>query len=414
MLTREEAKIKIANIIKNSSPVQTGASLGTIRPGEKFNVYNVNIDYLVPNVLNDRIAMIAREFEAENGRQLSFNNENDIEFVFGTIERENIKANEKTLKDLAKKGQEEYGVITNDGIVISGNRRTTLLRKLWKGEAIKYGQNPENFKYLKCIILDDTFDQKEIAAFETLTQLGKDKQLDYNRINLYIKVDNLFSHGYNYQQIANYMSAMSAKDIKDMHELYKFMCDYLDKIDKPNRFTLLDGLEDQMINTCAFFRKLDNKTYEANWDYTDMDVSNFKLVCYDYLRSHYEGKEYRDVLLGKVNKNKANGVFTDKKVWENFYNRHNQIMDSHLDKLKNENDWKLLGKSSFTTSLKSAERELEDVVQAKNTKDLIKTIDNKLNSLETLLVDIDSLDEDEYGLLKDINKRIYEILKDYK
>ena len=29
------------------------------------------------------------------------------------------------------------------------------------------------------------------------------------------------------------------------------------------------------------FKKLDNKTYDADWEYDDNDVNDFKLVCYE-------------------------------------------------------------------------------------------------------------------------------------
>ncbi len=414
MISRAEAKELIKKYIAVNSPIQTGATLGTIRPNTTFNVYNIPIEYLVPNVMNDRIAMRIREYEVQNSGELSFDNETDIEYVYKTIEDENKNENQHTLEDLAKKGQEEFGVITCDGIVVSGNRRVTLLRKLWQGEAHNYNQLCDKFKCFKCIVLDETYTKKEILALETITQMGKDKQVDYNRINLYIKVDNLFKAGYGYKQIKDYMGMKKESDVKDMHDLYKFMCEYLETIGKANHFSLLDGLEDQMKNTLAFFKKLDNKRYDADWDYDDNDVNDFKLVCYDYLRAHYEGKEYRDVLLGKVNKYKGNGVFTNKKIWERFLTRHNKIIEAHEDKLITENDWKTLGKTQFKSTLSSAEHDLKEILQNKNAKDIISAIDQKVDSLENLIDKCNELDEEDVEKLKNINKRIYYIFKDFK
>ncbi len=414
MITRIEAKELIKKYMAANNPIQTGATLGTIRPNTTFDVYNIPIEYLVPNVMNDRIAMRIREYEEDNNRKLSFENETDIEYIYKTIEDENKSDNQHTLEDLAKKGQEEFGVITCDGIVVSGNRRATLLRKLWQGEATKYNQPCDKFKCLKCIVLDETYTEKEILALETITQMGKDKQVDYNRINLYIKVDNLFRAGYGYKQIKDYMGMKKESDVKDMHDLYKFMCEYLENIGKANHFSLLDGLEDQMIKTSTFFKKLDNKTYDADWEYDDNDVNDFKLVCYDYLRAHYEGKEYRDVLLGKVNKNKGNGVFTNKRIWYKFLTRHNSIIEAHEDKLITENDWKMLGKTQFKSILSAAEHDLKDILQNKNAKDLISAIDQKVDSLETLIDACNELDEEDVEKLQSINKRIYNIFREFK
>lgn len=414
MISRIEAKELIKRYITANEPIQTGATLGAIRPNTTFNVYNIPIEFLVPNVMNDRIAMRIREYEEENNRKLNFENETDIEYIYKTLEDENQSDNQHTLEDLAKKGQEEFGVITCDGIVVSGNRRVTLLRKLWQGEASKYHQPFDKFKCLKCIVLDDTYTEKEILALETITQMGKDKQVDYNRINLYIKVDNLFKAGYGYKQIRDYMGIKKESEVKEMHDLYKFMCEYLENIGKANYFSLLDGLEDQIMKTSTFFKKLDNKTYDADWEYDDNDVNEFKLVCYDYLRAHYEGKEYRDVLLGKVNKNKGNGVFTNKKVWARFLKRHNDTIEAHEEKLITEEDWKMLGKSQFKSILNSAKNDLNDILQNKNAKDLIFAIDQKVDSLETIIESFDELDKDDVEKLKKINKRIYNICREFR
>ena len=414
MITRIEAKKLIFKYIQTNEPVQTGASLGTIRPGKKYDVYNIPLAYLVPNVLNDRIAMRIREYESEIGRKLSFDIEEDIEYVYKTIFDENKKENEHTLRDLALKGQEENAVITCDGIVVSGNRRLTLLRKLYNGEVNNLNRPTDEFGFLKCIVLDESFTTKEVQALETITQMGKDKQVDYNRINLYIKVDNLANAGYNYNKIKEYMGLKNEKEASQMHELYKFMCQYLENIGKLNHFSLLDGLEDQMIKTYTFFKHLDNKAYDANWDYTENDVADFKMVCYDYLRAHYEGKEYRDVLLGKVNKNKGDGVFTDQSVWKKFLERHNNIIDSHVERLITEDDWKNLGSNQFASNLASASKSLYDIHQNKSAKDLIDVIDQKVNMLETIVLNLNELDSTDLDTLKNINKRIYNLCKDFK
>jgi hypothetical protein len=113
MLSRAEAKIKIQECLKNN-PIRTGVKL-PIRPGETFDVYKIPIEYLVPNLANDRIAWKIREFEAINNRKLSYESEEDINYVYELIEGEHPRENDKTLRDIAQKGQQLNGVITNDG-----------------------------------------------------------------------------------------------------------------------------------------------------------------------------------------------------------------------------------------------------------------------------------------------------------
>lgn len=59
-ITREEAREKIKKIISEQTPIKTGQTL-PIRSGTTFNVYLIPIEYLAPNVLNDRITWKIRE-----------------------------------------------------------------------------------------------------------------------------------------------------------------------------------------------------------------------------------------------------------------------------------------------------------------------------------------------------------------
>lgn len=337
-IVEKKQKKKFLKYINNHQPIKTGVKL-PIKIGETFKVYRIPLEYLVPNVLNDRIAWKIREFEAENGRKLSVENETDINYVYKLIEEEHTNENEKTLKDIALKGQQQHGVITNNGIIIDGNRRATIIRSLFSGRAKDYNKNVEEFRYFETIVLSDDISTEEIMALETSLQIGEDAKVNYNSINIYIKIDNLIKAGYNISQISQYMN-VEENEIKSKVGIFELMNVYLNAIGKPDHFTLLDGLEDQFINTNTIFKKLDSKTYDAKWEYSLTDVNNFKEVVFDYLRSKYEGKEFRDVLLGKPNK--TNGVFIDETLWKDFYKRHQDLISGAT--LENESDWKMLDK----------------------------------------------------------------------
>lgn len=213
MITRAEAKAKIAEIITTQKPIKTGQTL-PIRKGMTFEVYKIPLAYLVPNILNDRITWKIREYEAANGRALSIESDDDVAYLYSLILNEHPADNERTKADLAKNGQQVDGVITNEGIIIDGNRRATLLRALFNGEADKYGQSVEDFRYFNAIVLPGDIDGKEIMALETMLQIGADKPVEYNRICLYIKVDNLLKAGYTYPQIKQYMGLKTDKEVE--------------------------------------------------------------------------------------------------------------------------------------------------------------------------------------------------------
>lgn len=409
-ITREEARGKIKKIISEQTPIKTGQTL-PIRSGTTFNVYLIPIEYLAPNVLNDRITWKIREWEAENGRKLSPNNQEDVEYVYDLIEKESPKDNDNTMKDLADKGQQVDGIITKEGIIIDGNRRATLLRKLFRGAASKYNKNLEDFRFFKAIVLSEDIDDKEIMALETRIQIGEDKKLDYNPICLYIKVDNLSKADYNDRQIANYMNCKES-DVKERREIFKLMEEYLESIGKPNHYTLLEGLEDQFINTKTVFKRLDNGTYATydSWEYTDEDVANFKQVCYDYMRAKFEGKKYRDILIGRPNK--TNGVFIKKDIWEKFYENHESIIENNDP--QNEKDWEILGKKQFVANLKDASQKLEEILVEKDVSSLINTIQLKVRSLIECIDKKNDMSDEDLETLKQVNSDLWKIIKEFK
>lgn len=407
--TREQAKEQIETILKEKDPIKTGVTL-PIRPGETFKVYRIPIDYLAPNILNDRISWRIREYEAEIGRKLSNENEQDIEYIFKKLEDENTKQNANTEKDLANKGQQVDGIITKTGIIIDGNRRATLLRKLFKGDAAKYHKSVEEFRFFNAIVLTEDIDEREIMALETSIQIGEDSKVDYNRICLYIKVDNLLKAGYNEKQIANYMGKEPG-EIADFRDRFKLMNSYLEFIGKKDHFSLLDGLEDQFIATEKVFKHLDNNTYATDgWDYTEADVADFKMVCYDYMRSKFEGKKYREVLVGRPNK--TNGVFIKKSVWDDFKAHHEAIVEKANP--QTESDWEKLGKKQFQKNLDDASEKLKETLKDKDITSIISLINLKLNSLEELLDNKEELSAADVDNLKNISKRVYQMIKDYK
>ena len=411
MITRAEAKAKIAQIQATQTPIKTGITL-PIRKGDTFKVWRIPLALLIPNVFNDRITWKIREYEAENDRALDMESDDDIELLYSMIMQEHPADNEKTKADLAKNGQQVDGVITNDGRIVDGNRRATLLRALFNGEADKYGQNVEDFRYFNAIVLPEDVDAKEIMALETMLQIGVDKKVDYNRICLYIKVDNLIKAGYTYAQIKQYMGLKSENDVENMANIFKLMEEYLVAIGKPNRFTLLDGLEDQFINTRTVFKKLDNGTYDANWEYTPSDVASFKMVCYDYMRSKFEGKKYRDVLVGKPNK--TNGVFIEKSVWDEFLEHHDSIVDANEP--ESEDDWKYLGKrgGKLDQNLNNAVQKLDSVLKDKDITKLIREINVKVDRLEELVANADEVSADDIESMKALSKSLYKIYSKFE
>ena len=92
--------------------------------------------------------------------------------------------NEKTMRSLLETGQQRYGIITADGIIVDGNRRAMLLNRLFhKREELGYKYSQvEHCRYFLAIILPDDASERDIQQLETIYQMGEDDKLDYNPI----------------------------------------------------------------------------------------------------------------------------------------------------------------------------------------------------------------------------------------
>ena len=57
-----------------------------------------------------------------------------------------------------------------------------------------------------------------------------------------------------------------------------------------------------------------------DWACTESDISDLKMVSFDYIRARYEGKEFRDI--GKTGK--EGSIFFYKDIWNNFLEEHSK------------------------------------------------------------------------------------------
>ena len=61
---------------------------------------------------------------------------------------------------------------------------------------------------------------------------------------------------------------------------------------------------------------------------SDADVSDLKLIAFDYIREGFEQTLFRSIINVPSAKKPANSFFAKKEVWEPFRDRHFEIMDA--------------------------------------------------------------------------------------
>ncbi|MFV0247329.1 MAG: hypothetical protein ACK5HS_05370 [Mycoplasmatales bacterium] len=137
-------------------------------------VYKMHIDVLKYNQNNDRITT----------EKLKLGIELEEEKIGKLIEQQDSAKFKKTRKSIKRHGQLKDAVVTNDGIVVDGNRRFTCLKQL-------YAETKEDkYFYFLASVLDGKLNKKEIKKLELNLQHAEEEKVKYNTIDLLVGIYN--------------------------------------------------------------------------------------------------------------------------------------------------------------------------------------------------------------------------------
>ena len=161
----------------------------------------------------------------------------------------------------------------------------------------------------------------------------------------------------------------------------------------------------------------------ADWTYTDSDISDLKLVCFDYIRARYEGKEFRDI----AKTGKEGSIFFFKELWDDFLKQHqdNTPTDEEtVDELRRrcpgedlsillkqrDKAWIDRAKGPLKGNLYRFSRRLEDKRDANKPADLLE---RALSALKSVDCEQNSFTEDPHikEMVKEINRISWEMKK---
>lgn len=382
---------------------------------QKLPVYEIDLDYLIYNPYNGRIASRVKSYEKQEGKTLNAENEDDSKIIEQFLNDSSPEYNENTFKSLANQGQLKYGIVTKDGVVVDGNRRALLLRKV-------AATKKEQPAYFLAVVLEEELNEnpKEIMRLETTFQMGEDAKVDYDPIEKYLKCKDLIEYYPGEKGIAEIAQMMGEKPpaIKEYLSIMKLMDEYLEKTGSAGIYTRLNKTEGAFVDLNGYVNRYKGgKSKMIQWNYDDSDLNDLKLIYFDYIRAIYnkskssdgdegimgsgDSKDYR--FIGQTSK--RGSFFGSKKIWEEFRDNHFQSMEPirekfadgelSVDKLREENPnekldhileyrdeiWakettphlkRNLGRARYSLDLKNQQEEpMELLKRAKNTLESI-------------------------------------------
>lgn len=258
-----------------------------------------------------------------------------------------------------------------------------------------------------------------------LSIIFEDDKLDYNPIEKYLKCKELKRLGFSEEDIAGFMSEKPSQ-IKEWINVLDLMEDYLKEYDYEGIYTRLEKTEGPFVdleNYLDSYKKKKSNVRNADWAYSDSDISDLKLVCFDYIRARYEGKEFRDI----AKTGKDGSIFFYKDLWEAFLHQHevNTPVDAKtVEELrleypnedlsillkKRDNEWIDSAKGQLKGNLQRFSRKLEDKRASNKPGELIE---RALSALQAVDCEQDSFTKDPHieEMVREINKLTYEMKK---
>lgn len=422
--TRKE---KLAELMSNQNNVaMTGIPLRYKGQTVNENVYRIPLDYLIYNKYNGRIGSVVLSYEKQNGI-LDPERDTDRQLIEKFLFESKIDKNNKTMKSLQEDGQQRYGIVTADGKIVDGNRRAMLLNRLYHNrETLGYTHSQvEHCQYFLAIILPEDAEEKEIQKLETIYQMGEDDKLDYNPIEKYLKCKELRKNGFDNNDIAEFMSEKPSQ-IDEWERILTLMEEYLDEYGYSGIYTRLDKTEGQFVDLAGYlesYKKHGANVRNVDWDYQDSDISDLKLVCFDYIRARYEGKDFRSI----AKTGKDGSVFFFKDIWDSFFEQHSATVpsdDESVEELRKkypdedlstllkrrDEDWTNNALGTLTGNLNRHNRKLDYKRAANKPADLLE---RALSALKAIDQDQESFYEDSHilDMVKEINSIAWNMKK---
>lgn len=393
-------KQKLTELKQNQNNIaMTGIPLRYKGATRKETVYRIPLDFLIYNKYNGRIGSVVLSYEKQNG-QLNAELDQDKKLIERFLYESKEDRNKTTLESLLKNGQQRYGIVTSDGRIVDGNRRAMLLNKLFhEREALGCSyEEVESCRFFLAIILPDDAEEKDIQKLETIYQMGEDDKLDYNPIEKYLKCKELNRLGFKNSDIAEFMSEKESQ-IKEWLSILKLMEEYLQEYGYDGIYTRLEKTEGPFVdlnNYLDSYNKRGANVRNIDWDYSDSDISDLKLVCFDYIRARYEGKEFREI----AKTGKDGSVFFHKDLWTEFLKKHQEqtppdeesvgelrakypTEDLSILLKRRDNDWIKSSKDLLEGNLRHFSRKLENKRASNKPAELVEHALNALQAVDT-------------------------------
>ena len=264
---------------------------------EDLPVYSLPLDLLFYNIRNGRFAMEYGALKAKEGHELRTEDSADAKKIQNLLLDIDPKHTLYLVNDIKKMRQTEPGVITIGGYVLNGNRRMAVLQNLVE-------QGDSSFGYLEVARLPGKVSPIDVWKIEAGIQLSREKQLDYDPINVLLKFEEGLNSGLSSMEMAKSLyGGFKEKDIVEKLQQLKLIVQYLRFIECPKQFHRVKGLDTHFIE----IRK--NVLNAEKRGLSPAEITDIKLIGFQLI---FDGTSHKD--LRKIDK-----IVADEEIKEEFW-----------------------------------------------------------------------------------------------
>jgi hypothetical protein len=397
---------------------------------QAFDVHRIDLDWLIYNEHNGRIEAEMLTWKQEHQASTTYTDEKH-ELIDSLLWNLSVARNKATLEDLKEKSQQRPGIVSLDGVIIDGNRRAMLLRRIQ--------QEDHTPQYLDAIILPDAYadNEKEIVRLETQYQLGEDSKVEYGPIQKYLHARRLkIDLDIDEAEIDSLMGRERGY-AKGLLGIMDLMDGYLQHIGCPHLYTMLkdsDGTKEGMfVDLHSDIKRLQGRNPKVDWAFDEVDLLRLKTIQFDYIRLGEFAdakKSYRALSHQGKNKN----FFGHQDIWDAFSKDHTKTIDPQnatMDTLEEyiannshhetkadaararDEDWRAIVSGLMKRNFGTSGDKLYYRVEELKPKELLEKAKLALEGIE---IDGDSLTADPANetLVRELNQMTYEMKKRFE
>ena len=250
-----------------------------------LTVYRLPVDLLFYNIRNGRFAAEYKELIKSEGGYLQPEKKEEALKIRKLLLNLEPTETKRTYDDLKVRGQWNCGIITKDGYVIDGNRRMSIISKLYDDTGL------DKWKYLKVALLKESISPEELWMLEAGLQLGRDEIVRYGPINDLLKLREGVNAGLTLKVIIN--TLYGYEDEEEVEEkLHR-----LDLIEQYLKFMGIPEKYSKVRNSYSHFIHLQEIIKSCNIrDYTPERIVKIKYAAFQLIK-----EKLSDLELKKIN-----------------------------------------------------------------------------------------------------------------